>query len=329
MKKLLISGFYGYGNGGDEAVLSGIIASLREAGLHRITVLSADRAYTEALHGVPAAPRMSPATLKAIADCDVFISGGGSLFQNATSSRSLYYYLALLLAAMLLGKKTVVFAQGIGPLSGQQHISRTMSLLRKVSLVSVRDADSASFLAKYGIDARVVPDPAFLCSSKDPEQVLAAAGITGDYFTVCPRPWKDNSYLEPLTAAIEQYARSTGLQPLCLPMFFAEDRLIAGVASVDGPLDFAMMRGVIARSRVIVGVRLHSLILAAAEQVPFVAISYDPKIDAFSRACGQEPLEIDSLTREALLARLAEPGLSPAPPDKDSLMSFADSIARL
>ena len=329
MKKLLISGFYGYGNGGDEAVLSGIIASLRAAGLTRITVLSADTAYTEALHGVRAVPRMSPATLKAIADCDIFISGGGSLFQNATSSRSLYYYLGLLRAAMLMGKKTVIFAQGIGPLTGGRHISNTMDLLKKVSLVSVRDADSAALLGKYGIDAQIVPDPAFLCAREDPEQILAEAGITGGYFVVCPRPWKDNSYLAPLTAAIEDYSVSTGLQPLCLPMFFDEDRLTEGIAAIERRLDFGMMRGVIAGSALTIGVRLHSLILAAAEQVPFVAISYDPKTAAFSRACGQEPLDIDCLTGEAVCARLSEAKVSPVIPDREALMSFADSIARL
>ena len=94
MKKILISGFYGFGNGGDEAVLSGIIKALGAASLKDITVLSSDPGYTESLHKVKAAPRSSAKTLKAIRDCDIFISGGGSLFQNATSNRSLYYYLA-------------------------------------------------------------------------------------------------------------------------------------------------------------------------------------------------------------------------------------------
>ncbi|MBQ9358273.1 MAG: polysaccharide pyruvyl transferase CsaB [Abditibacteriota bacterium] len=329
MAGILISGFYGFGNGGDEAVLSGILTLLRTAGRKDIAVLSADCSYTEALHGVRALPARSARTLKAVSEYDIFISGGGSLLQNATSSRSLYYYLTLLNTARLLGKKTVVFAQGIGPLRGRLHESNTVATLRRCSLVSVRDEESLDFLRARGVRARLVSDPAFLCEKRDPGDILREYGVKDDFFAVCPRPYGDNSYLEALKKAIDIYAGRTGLQPVAVPFFYPEDRLPLGITSIDRRLDFRELKGIIAASRLTVGVRLHSLIFAAAENVPFVTVSYDPKTRAFSRSFGREPLEAEELSADALAGEMLGAGAPGKAFDTASLTELAGEVCGL
>ena len=100
----MLSGYYGFGNAGDEAVLSGILSSLSEALDGDITVLSSNPAYTLEHHNVSAVHRYKQ-LLPAVAGCDLLISGGGSLLQDATSKRSIYYYLAVLRLAQIMGKK--------------------------------------------------------------------------------------------------------------------------------------------------------------------------------------------------------------------------------
>lgn len=328
MKKVLISGFYGYGNGGDEAVLSGIIHSLKEAGITDITVLSGNTDYTRSLHNVNAVPKLSPATLSAIMKCDIFISGGGSLLQNTTSNKSLYYYLALLKTAQMFGKKTVIFAQGIGPISGTAHISNMMAILKKADMISVRDKDSQILLNNAGISASILPDPAYLCKKIFSESYLRNMNITRDFIAVCPRPWKDNSYLKNLNEAVSEYSSSHGLDTICIPMFYEEDRLLNDFPTPASKLNFMEQRGIISKARLVVSVRLHSMIFASAESIPFVPISYDPKTEAFAKQVGNTPLDINSFSQEELISAMEDTKVPDILPDTDRILSFAKGIAQ-
>ena len=100
MVNILISGYYGFDNIGDESILRTLVSSLRE---HipdcSLTVLSHNPTSTREKYGVEAVDRMSPmAILHAVKKCDMLISGGGSLLQDVTSSKSLHYYLSIIAA---------------------------------------------------------------------------------------------------------------------------------------------------------------------------------------------------------------------------------------
>ena len=98
MYNILISGYYGFNNIGDESILRTVIDNLREK-LPQvdITVLSQSPAQTAEKYGVKAAARMNPwAILRSVRRCDMLLSGGGSLLQDATSGRSILYYLFIL-----------------------------------------------------------------------------------------------------------------------------------------------------------------------------------------------------------------------------------------
>ena len=120
MKNILISGYYGSKNGGDEAMLAAMLEVLREFdGDLNFTVISMNPEYTKRRHHVDAVAWLNVwAIIKKILSADLLISGGGSLLQNVTSRRSLYYYLGIIFLAKFFGRKVMLYAQGIGPIRG-------------------------------------------------------------------------------------------------------------------------------------------------------------------------------------------------------------------
>src|SRR5579862_7514913 len=113
--RVLISGYYGFGNLGDEALLEVIVQRLRRRFPQLdLEVLSATPQATAAAYNVASVPRWQWRSVReAIGRADVVVSGGGGLLQNATSLRSLLYYVAILHDAIRGKRKTMVFAQSI------------------------------------------------------------------------------------------------------------------------------------------------------------------------------------------------------------------------
>ncbi len=98
MSRVLLSGYYGFGNLGDEALLEVIVDRMRRRfPSAQLEVLSATPQMTAANHRVESTPRWDWRAIRAaIARADVVLSGGGGLLQDATSLRSLLYYAAIL-----------------------------------------------------------------------------------------------------------------------------------------------------------------------------------------------------------------------------------------
>ena len=298
MKRLLLSGYYGYGNAGDEAVLSGLITGFRSAapaGDLELTALSGSPSETRTAHGIRAVDRYRPAALlPAIARCDLFLSGGGSLLQDVSSAHSIFYYLGVVKMAQMLGKKTMFIAQGIGPLSLPRSRRLVAAVANKLDAITVRDPDSAQLLREIGVTRppmEVTADPALLLSAP-------GAARNGNSFGVALRSWHGQESLGVQVAAA--CAASLGAhKPLLLPMQDVSDRLSAEqfrqtwlgqptaatlCSTIDG---LGPLLSIIAGCDMMVGMRLHALILAAAAGVPSVALSYDPKVSAFMQASGQ------------------------------------------
>jgi len=168
VKRILISGYYGFKNSGDEAVLQSIILALQsEANQQGVEiepiVLSIDPEWTETVFGVRAVHRLKfREVLRAIRHCDGLISGGGSLMQDVTGIKSIPYYLGVLKLAQWLRKPTFIYAQGIGPIQRPIFQKLLKRVFRKCRYISVRDQDSADFLMQMGLRRErieVVPDP--------------------------------------------------------------------------------------------------------------------------------------------------------------------------
>lgn len=178
--KIVISGYYGFGNAGDEAILEAMVRDLRAlAPGARLVVLSADPAATAARCGVEAVPRMHlPSVLGALRGADLFISGGGSLLQDATSWRSVPYYAGLMRLARWMGVPVFVYAQGIGPLRRSWLRRLAARALNGAAEVTVRDRLSYEMLLELGVDPAAVTitaDPVFALAPGVPEPVATAA----------------------------------------------------------------------------------------------------------------------------------------------------------
>ena len=301
--KLLLSGYYGFGNAGDEAILEAIIAGIRH---HipdaEVTVLSADPQGTSSEHGVEAADRWSlRQQFRALRSADLFIQGGGGLFQDTTSKLSALYYMNQLVLARMTRTPFVILAQGLGPLSSpflRGSLARNFSRAR---LVTVRDEQSSQDLVTWGLrspEPLVTADPVLLLQPAPPGRVqefLSALDLSaGEYILVALRQWPDaDSAYEAVVQWLNQQERPV----LLLPFQYAHDlpiaqqilaRLRPGLARIpDAPCRPREIMGLIQAAHEVLAMRLHALIMAAAVGTTSAGLSYDPKIDAFCQRSGQ------------------------------------------
>ncbi|MCE5323670.1 polysaccharide pyruvyl transferase CsaB [bacterium] len=301
-KRIVISGYYGFGNTGDEAVLDGMLAAFRNLGLDvEITVLSADPTRTIAEHpGVISMHRYSPgAVINAIRRADLVISGGGSLIQDVTSARSAQYYLYVLRLAQFLRRPTMVYAQGIGPLDRPNIRRYAARILNKTKLITVRDSDSRTLLESMGVSippVHVTSDPSFLVEPdlEAANDLLDKHGLQSRALMgVSLRPWITNDWLHAAIDGISSACEELDVTAVVIPMQESEDmevgtKLSKGVMVGCGG-NPRTIKAVIAGCGLMVGMRLHSLIFAADVGVACVPIAYDPKITAFASSIGRGP----------------------------------------
>lgn len=296
MKRIVISGYYGFGNTGDEAVLSGICATLKEIGVDAgITVLSADPARTVREHpGTEAVGRCGLAGIvRAIRSADLFISGGGSLFQDATSAHSPCYYLGILRLAQILRRKTMIYAQGVGPLQRPSIRGAVAKAFNRTDLITVRDEGSKTLLSEIGVTREIhtCADPSFLVEAdlEAADAIIDKASLAGkSIIGVSLRPWPaSREWIAEAASAIPGVCATLGATAAFIPMQESEDASIGeGAVVLAHGGDPRVAKGLIARCELVVGMRLHSLIFAAGAGVPCVPIVYDPKVSSFAIEAG-------------------------------------------
>jgi polysaccharide pyruvyl transferase CsaB len=162
----LIVGYYGYSNSGDEAILSSICHDINQLEHKaKITVLSHNPESTINEYDVASCNRFNFfKVVKAIKCTDIVLMGGGSLLQDGTSSRSLYYYLFILKLASIFKKKVMLYANGIGPINKVFNRKMTTRIVNKVELITLRESLSLEQLQLLGINKpaiHVTADPVF------------------------------------------------------------------------------------------------------------------------------------------------------------------------
>jgi len=293
--KVVLSGYYGFGNVGDEAILSSIIVALQKHAPHiEITVLSNTPVETASAYQVKAVNRWSiPEIAKAVKHADGLISGGGSLFQDQTSLKNIPYYAAIIKCAHLYKKPVYIYAQGMGPISRKANKWIVKNAFNASRIISVRDQQSKHLLQDIGIrqPIQLVPDPVFAHSLFEVQDKSAGHSAEPQKIAVSVRDWPgDHSYQQKLATAFDLLA-AKGYQLLFVPMHGTYDyqtsQAIAGSMQHDAaiaPLEhsFEEKLQLINQAHLLIGMRLHALIFASLVQTPFVAISYDPKIDSFA-----------------------------------------------
>lgn len=302
---IVLSGYYGFDNIGDDALLRAILHDLKKAVPDvRIEILTNKPTEGKRQSLVNTAYRYSPFALKKIIkNSKLLISGGGSLIQDATSSKSLHYYLYTLKLAKRFGIKTYVYANGIGPLK-ERHYDIVSSVLKDVDEITLRDFKSAEELK------RLLPDKKFTLTA-DPaiglhgnrasgEKLLAKFGVTPDsqLIGISVRKWRKNDkMLESKTAElINRVYNDFGLTPVFIPMKYPSDIVISEKICrmcqkgyvLNSKLNVDEVVDIISRMDIIIGMRLHSLIFAAGNAVAGIGVTYDPKVESFMEYIGQE-----------------------------------------
>lgn len=323
MSKVVLSGYYGFNNSGDETILYAMITMFRkiEPSLE-ITVLSNEPEKTAKQYGVEAVNRWKwGQVFRAVSGCDLFISGGGSLLQDVSSKNSPLYYLAVILLARLLGKRVMIFAQGIGPLINKRNRRIAAWILNHVTAITVREIRSQAELEALGVKlpVEVTADPALGLNINNLDMETGAQILTRNDFSVAAedkklgvfiRSWGGNTFIKELATALDALA-GQGWKIAFMPMQFPKDIAIAKetvklmqneaiiLKEMYSPEE---MLAIIQHFDVVLGMRLHALIDAALLGKPIVGLSYDPKVDRFLEQVGQVSLlSVQNLKTQTLL----------------------------
>ena len=292
---IVISGYYGHNNSGDDALLSAIISDIKAIDNNiRITVLSKNPKETKEIYGVDSVYRFNIfKVIDVIRNSKLLISGGGSLIQDSTSSRSLHYYLNIIKIALKHGIKTYVYANGVGPINKERNQKLTKEILNKVDLITLREQDSKEVLTHIGIDTSpmyVTSDPAVSIEPGSFEtlgKIFEKENIpTGEYAVISLRDWKSNAYKESVIQLSKYLKEQYALNCIFVPMQYQKDYNICSECSKYGyvlknPHNFLEIMTIAAHSKIVVGMRLHMLMYGANACVPVIGLAYDPKIKAY------------------------------------------------
>ena len=319
MADIIISGYYGLGNSGDEALLKSIVDNLRALRPDvSITALSGDAEYTRKTYGINTVNRFNPfAVLRELMRGKLLVSGGGSLIQDATSTKSLIYYLAILSMAKLLGLKVMLYANGLGPIS-DKNVPRVTRVLNRVDLITLRENISMNEIRRCKITkprVEITADPAYLlrpCAEERAKELLKSFGAEDKpLIAVSVREWKSSgeSFEDEIARTADMLSRD-GYFPLFFPMQLSRDleisrRIAAKMecpsAIADREISVSEMLGVIGQCRMAIGMRLQMLIFASSVNVPMLGIIYDPKIRGTMEYMNQHRyVEADKATADGL-----------------------------
>ena len=325
MSRIVVSGYYGSKNAGDEAMLAAMLEVLGDLDpkLH-ITVISADPEDTRKRHGVDAISWLGfPTIIRELRQVDLLISGGGSLLQNDTSRRSHYYYMVIIMLAHFLGTRVMLYAQGIGPIIGRVAQWAMGYLGNHVDLITVRDEGSLKELARLGINKTIIECTADPVLAIHPVGKEAGRAIFKAYHAdgakpvlgISVREWQGwHHYKEVLAEVSDMVVRELGARVVFIPMQFPDDVKAAQSIAALTQEECTVLKdeyttseflSLVGNMDLVLGIRLHALIFAGVMGVPMLGISYDPKIDRFLASIGEEPVgNLKDVTAEELMAEI-------------------------
>lgn len=332
-ESIMICGAYGRGNAGDDAILEAIVQEMRALDPDRtICVMSRRPRETRLVYRTDSIYTFNIfRVLRRFRRTALFINGGGSLMQDVTSTRSLWYYCYTLRAAKRRGCKVLMYGCGIGPVNRRANRNMAARAIdQSVDRITLRDDTSREELRRMGVtrpDIRVSADPTIILSPAPREVVnlaLEGEGIdpNGKYIGFGLRNWKGLDAVLPEIAASANYAyQKHGLTPVFVPIEYPSDLLPAERVSalLNCPWHAVRRRypmetiiGILARMKTVVGIRLHALMFSAGQGVPVVGLSYDIKVDGFLKYIGSRTCLPLRSVRAADICRLIDECVSGA-----------------
>lgn len=287
MTRYVVSGYIGFDNFGDEVIASILTSHLKEKG--EVTVISSNPEKTAKLYGVQSAGMLD--FIKPVLKSDVLVSGGGSLLQDVTSLKSLIYYLAIIMTAIVLGKKVVIFAQGFTPFRTKIGKFLTKFVLKHCDKITVRDIGSQKLLQELGIESELVSDPVFGIKIP-PENEHKGVGVQLRSFSGLT-----DEFLKNLAQEIEKRFPNEEVKLISLQdsrdvevlkkfaSYGLKTKLYSGLASDE---IIKEIRGL----EYLIGMRFHSSLVAAKAGVKVLGIDYDIKVKKLANDIGFPLIEI-------------------------------------
>jgi polysaccharide pyruvyl transferase CsaB len=313
---LLIAGYFGYANTGDEAILAAMLQDMRARRPDlEFIVVSGDPEQTAATYGVRAiAADDIAAMVDAAQAVDGVLLGGGGIFHDywgcptelllTRGHGKIPFFAAFPLLAALTGRPCMIYGAGVGPLLTSEGSRLTRTVFEQASLATVRDEESLETLREIGLEAtevRVTADPAFGLRIDDVagRKILADLGVDPGRpcVAVCLRQWTigvSESWSQEVAASLDAFVAETGAGLVFLPFHTlpyemtddvaAAERVVAGMTErssavvLRGARAPEVVAGIVAACDLVVGMRLHAVIFAAIAGIPAVGLVYDPKV---------------------------------------------------
>lgn len=283
MTKYVISGYIGFDNFGDEAIAGVLTKLLKNSGAEKITLISSNPSKTAKLYDVDSVGMFK--FYKPILESDVLISGGGSLLQDVTSLKSLIYYLGIILTALFLRKKVIIFAQGFTPFRTKLGELLTKFVLKQCHKITVRDEKSQEILKNMGIDSTLVSDPVY--GLETPNLPKKGIGIQLRSFSSL-----NDEFLEKLIKEVQnrfpnQEIKLISLQDsVDLPVLNKlEGNIIQNLTVEEAIKELSSLEYLIA-------MRFHACLAAAKAGVKVLAINYDIKVETLAKTVGFPLVEL-------------------------------------
>ncbi len=298
-KRVVISGYYGFGNFGDEAILSLIVDRFKKSGFE-IVVLSSNPRKTSMDYFVNSIYSFDFYQVAGLLkQSDILISGGGSLLQDVTSLKSLLYYLWVIVTALRYKKKVIIFAQGIGPINNKIAEFFTGKILKKCSYISVRDNKSLKLLEKLGVKSELLCDPIFSLNLEKHRQKGTIGIQLRDFYTM------NDDLLYKLARQIVKDFYDKKIK-----IFSLQDSIDLEVCkkfyniliSLNPRITAEIVYGIsndqiidsITHLEYMIAMRFHALVIAIKAGVKSIAVNYDAKVKKLAEDAGLPVISMDA-----------------------------------
>lgn len=305
---VLLTGYYGFDNLGDDAMLEGIINSLKEIDPHiRIVILSKKPLQTSLRFGFNTINRINPfSILYHMRKTRLFVNGGGNLIQDTTSSRSLLYYLGTIFCAKWMGMKVMIYGNGIGPLIKTMDAKLSAKILNKVDVITLREKLSLEVLKLLDVTKpkiSLTADPAMMVDVqhiRPKHNILVEYGLEGKEqligFSIRNFPGDGKKFAEFAKIAdtlIERFHATPVFIPMHHPGDIQTAKKIVSLMKYPAVIiakkyDVGDTLHLMSHLKLLIGMRLHSLIFALKLKVPMIGISYEPKVLGFLELIEQD-----------------------------------------
>ena len=297
----LLCGYYGFGNLGDDTLLYVAIQRVREKGGNPVALTKKGRRDAPSI-GIPCIHRLwLPGIIRQLRHVQCLVLGGGTLLQENTSKRSLWYYTMLIHLAARRGIPVELWANGLGVPKSRWGAKRMKNALLQCQRIGFRDIASCQIAECLMGDA---PHPPFRwekdlametvsCSDARKEYLLRYYGLgkKTTYAVAVVHGGVKRGYLKSFMFWMETLLEQR-IELLLVPMYPAEDealcrslgrrwhcRVVRGLSAED-------LVGLMEESCVVCGMRLHALVLAHCAGAPFVGFGGDSKVRSFCREWG-------------------------------------------